>query len=449
MRLKQTTITSKRQSNMKICIITLFFACMVITSTAALAQTVAIDAEFRPRMEFREGFKKPLTDTLNGDAVILQRTRLNGDYKSNSLNAHLTLQDARIWGQTDKSSSSPQITVYEAWVEALITSGFSLQAGRQALKYDDMRLLAPSNWSNTGNAHDALLLKYKEPLFQVHLGFAYNNTNDTLFTYRYNVSGMYQTMGFVWLSKELTPGLTCSLIGIGEGLPRSMVTTGTFKAKTARDSSSTMTFGRFTFGGNIAYQNPESIFGGALTGYYQGGRDAKMGSLSAYLLAARGTIRILEDLSGLAGIDYFSGTSYSDTIGLGTAVSHTFNKLYGTNHSFNGSMEYWTSLPSGGLIDYFAGATYKFNKELSADLTGHLFSLAQKIYQGKTLLTNKHLGGELDLTLNYRWSRAVTVQGGYSRYFTSHTSTVYYSITTSAYQPQWAYIMLTVNPTLL
>jgi hypothetical protein len=264
---------------------------------------VTIDAEYRPRTEMRQGFRKPLVDTLAFNAVILQRTRLNADYRSNSLNARLTLQDARIWGQGDKSSSSPQVSVYEAWVELLITSGVSVAAGRQALKYDDQRLFAPSNWSNTGNACDVLLLKYKDSFMQAHAGFAYNNANDTLFTYKYNVNGMYQTMGILWLSKEVLPGLNLSLIGIGEGLPRSMVTSGTLKIKTAKDSSSTMTFGRFTYGGNLVFQNDASVFGGMLTGYYQTGRDAKMGTLRAYLLAAKGMAKILDELSAQAGID--------------------------------------------------------------------------------------------------------------------------------------------------
>jgi hypothetical protein len=438
---------------MKIYNILFFLLCSLVLSVAAFAQTVAIDAEYRPRAEVRQGFKKPLVDTLDYNAVILQRTRLNADYKSNSLNAHLTLQDARIWGQSDTKSSSPQISVYEAWVEMLLTSGLSLEAGRQSLKYDDQRLLAASNWSNTGNAHDALLLKYKDSFLQAHAGFAYNNTNDTNFTYKYNVSGMYQTMGFIWLSKEILSGLNLSVIGIGEGLPRSMVSTGTLKVKTAKDSSSTMTFGRFTYGGNLVYQNDASLFGGTLTGYVQSGKDAKMGTLSAYFFAAKGTAKILDELSVAAGLDYYSGTSNTDTVGVGTTISYTFNKLYGTNHSFNGSMEYWTTLPSGGLFDYYAGTTYKFNKDFSMDLTGHLFSLAQSMYTPNKvgasymLLDQKNLGSELDLTVNYQWSKEVAIQGGYSRYFTTSTTTLYTSITTSTYSPQWAYVMLTVKPT--
>jgi hypothetical protein len=110
-------------------------------------------------------------------------------------------------------------------------------------------------------------------------------------------------------------------------------------------------------------------------------------------------------------------------------------------------MEYWTTIPAGGLIDYFAGAAYKLGKDLSIDVTGHLFSLAEEMYQGRTLLDNKGLGSELDLTLNYQWSKEVAIQGGYSLYFPTSTTTLYSSITRSSYSPQWVYVMLTVKPT--
>ena len=431
---------------MKTCyyILTLLF--VIISSSTVFGQAVSIDAEYRPRFELRDGFRKPLVDTLDLNAVVFQRTRLNADYKSNSLNAHLTFQDANIWGQSDKTSSTPQITIYEAWIEMLLTSGLSLEAGRQALKYDDQRLLGVSNWSNTGNAHDALLFKYKDSFLQAHAGFAYNNTSDVLYDYKYNVSGMYQSMGFLWLSKELLTGLNLSFIGIGEGLPRDMVTSGSYKIKSSKDSSSTMIYGRFTYGGNLVYQNDASVLGGTLTGYYQSGKDAKMGNLTAYLFAAKGTAKILNELDVQAGICYYSGTSNLDTLKHGTKISHTFNRLYGTNHSFNGSMEYWVTLPSGGLVDYYAGGTYKFSNDFSVDLTGHLFSLAQQMYQGKKLLKSKDLGSEIDLTLNYQYNKEVAIQGGYSRYFTTITTSLFNSITVPSATPQWAFIMLTVKP---
>lgn len=424
-----------------------FLCNVLIVSQSLFGQTVSIDAEYRPRFEARQGFKKPLVDTLNANALVLQRTRLSADYKSPSLNAHITLQDARIWGQTDTKSSSPQVSIFEAWFDVPIVSGLDMRAGRQVLSYDDQRLFGAGNWGNTGNAHDALLLKYRDSFFQAHLGLAYNNTNDTLSTYKYGVSGIYQSMAYVWASRQLTSGLKLSVIGIGEGLPRSMVTSGTLKAKTARDSGSTMTFGRFTYGANLYFGNIASVADGLLTGYLQSGRDAKMGTLTSYMVAAKANVRISNDVRLQLGFDYYSGTSVGDTAGFGTTISHTFNRLYGTTHTFNGSMEYFTTLPSGGLIDYFAGATYNFTDALAINLTGHLFSLAQEMYVGKYLLNEKGLGSEADITVNYQYTKDVTLVCGYSAFSTTSSTTRYFSIAHSTYAPQWAYVMLSVRPT--
>jgi hypothetical protein len=411
-------------------------------------QTVGIDAEFRPRLELRQGFKKPLLDTLGSSLVTLQRTRLNADYKSNSLNAKISLQDSRIWGQGDLKSATPQVSIFEAWFEILLASGFSLEAGRQVLQYDDQRLFGAGNWSNTGNSHDALVLKYKDSDLQINVAAAYNTTTDALSSYKYNVSGMYQSLGLLWLSQKITSDITLTAIGVGEALPRNMVTSGAYKIKTARDSSSTITYGRFTYGANLVYQNDQSVFNGSITAYGQTGRDNKMGDISAYFAGARGSLKLNDDILLSAGFEFYSGTSNEDTIKIGPRKSYTFNKLYGTNHKFNGSMEYWATLPSGGLIDYFIESSYIAGSELSFNLSVHQFFLSKQMYSGKVLLTQKNLGNEADLTISYQWSKQINLQLGYSIYFKTTTTTQINSITSSVKSPMWGFLMLTIKPSL-
>jgi hypothetical protein len=84
-----------------------------ISITEAYGQTT-IDAEFRPRTEFRQGFRKPLADTLDAGFVTLQRTRLNVDYKGKILNGRISLQDSRIWGNSDNKTNASKIEIYEA-----------------------------------------------------------------------------------------------------------------------------------------------------------------------------------------------------------------------------------------------------------------------------------------------------------------------------------------------
>lgn len=401
----------------------------------AYGQTT-IDAEFRPRTEYRQGFRKPLADTLIAGFVTLQRTRLNADYKAKILNARLSLQDARIWGNSDNKTNTSKLEIYEAWFEYLAFSGFSAQMGRQPLKYDDQRLLAAPNWSNTGTAHDVLVLKYKSPFIQVHSGFAYNNSKDTLMnvTYKYIPKQNYKTMGYTWLSKQIYTGTTLSLIGICEG----------FENKADYKT----VYSRITYGGNLVYSNDSSAWGATLSGYMQQGKDPNKvagkgyADLKSFFLAAKFAYKIIQLLSANIGFDYYSGSDATIDAG----KSNTFNRLYGATHSFNGNMEYYVTLPTQGLIDYYGGITAKITPKLSVDLTGHLFYFDKDFIYDK-VKTDKNLGTEVDIVLNYTVSKEIAIQGGYSQYFNSGSTAKYYKMQgVDAHPQQWAYLMLTVRP---
>jgi len=397
-----------------------------------------LDAEFRPRTEYRMGFRKPLADSLSAGLVTLQRTRFNADYKGKILNARISLQDARIWGNSDNKVNTSKLEIYEAWFEYLISSGLSLQMGRQTLKYDDQRLLAAPNWSNTSTAHDVMLLKYNSPFIQIHTGFAYNNSKDTLMNvnYAYSAKQNYKSMGYVWLSKELYTGLTLSLIDINEG----------FEKKT----NIKIIYPRITFGGNLVYANDSTDWGASVTAYKQQGKNPTkaygktFADLNAYFLAAKISYKIIEKLSATAGVDYYSGSEAD----LDASKSHSFNRLYGATHSFNGNMEYFVSLPTQGLIDYYGGLSTKITPKFSVDVTGHIFNF-DKDFIYKKEKAEKNLGSEADVVLNYSASKEIAIQAGYSMFFNSSSTTKYYAMQGIDTHPQqWAYVMLTIRPQL-
>ena len=100
-----------------------FFA--VLSFTDALGQTT-IDAEFRPRTEFRQGFSQPLLDGTKPGFLTTQRTRLGFAYKGGVVSTKITLQDVRLFGETDTkqpaTATTGSIGVYEAWAEMLLYS---------------------------------------------------------------------------------------------------------------------------------------------------------------------------------------------------------------------------------------------------------------------------------------------------------------------------------------
>jgi hypothetical protein len=409
---------------------------VVIASVAvekATAQAVTIGGELRTRTEVRSGAVTPMYDSLGTALVTVMRSRLNMAYTSNVMKAKLVLQDTHVFGQTAPTAlSTSTFGVYEAWGEYLLAPGISFAMGRQAIEYDDKRLFSASNWSNTGNAHDLLLMKYTSTDLTLHLGAAWNNASDVYQETAYATT--YKSMTYLWASKPLG-NFNLTALWVNEGYQR------TNNQANVNDNKR---WYRNTVGGNLGYSAenfPVTFYG---TGYYQFGHGTTGKELDAYLLAFKSQARASKTVAVNVGADYFSGSKYD----LATTEDHTFNKLFGSNHSFNGAMEYWKSLPSGGLVDFYFGPEVSIGPKLKAEASYHAFSLAQQ--QIKTF-NHKGLGSELDLTFTYPVSSIMSLQGGWSGYFSNALVSSVKKMKTNVDQkfPQWAFIMITIKPTFL
>lgn len=391
------------------------------------AQAIKFDGEVRTRTELRDGMREPIADTLNSALVSNLRTRLNLSYTSNLLKAKITLQDTHTYGSTLANATGNGLGIYEAWGEYLFAPGASVALGRQAIQYDDKRIFSVANWSNTGNAHDLCLLKYASTSFTTHLGLAYNNASDVMVESKYDIS--YKTMEYLWVGKSM--GITTlSAIAVNES----------FQKGTTAQLLKELTY-RNTVGLNFAINAPESKFYTLLSGYYQFGHDKVDKKLKAYLVAGKSQYRITDRCKITFGGDYFSGNEKD----ISKTEDHGFNKLYGNNHFFNGSIEFWTTLPAQGLVDIYGGFEFLPLKNLSLDLSFHKFDLADA-----PTLGNKDLGSELDFTATYDVSPLLSLQGGWSGYdVTQATRIIKGKQKTETRFPQWAYIMVSFKPKFL
>ena len=396
-----------------------------------------IDAEFRPRSEFRQGFNQPLADGTKPAFFALQRSRLNFNYKGGIVSARLVLQDARIFGETDTkqptTATSGSMGVYEAWTELLLFSGTSFKIGRQGVQFEDGRLFSLSPWSNTGNSHDLAQFKYFAPGLGVQFGYAYNNQKaNNADTSYYSVSKMYKQLAFLHLTKTLANGLDLSLLGVDEGYMKSKIDLDLYH--------------RYTTGGTLQLKNDKMPLGFLLTGYYQFGKSAPTVDLVAYLMALKACYSVTDHIGGLVGVDYYSGSGST----LSATKTNTFNKLpYGVNHSFNGYMEYWATLPKGGLVNYFAGVNLKLNKKICSDITYYAFNLAKGMKVG-TLDIQKNIGSELDIALNYKFSAETSIQFAWCAYMMTDGAKMlkFKSTAVDTEFPRYAYLMLTIKPQL-
>jgi hypothetical protein len=389
---------------------------------------VSIGGEIRPRSEYRQGYKKPLLDTLKPAFITFQRTRLSFNYKSQIFTTHISIQDARIWGESLIKESESKMEVFEAWAECTIDSNVLVKFGRQSLIYDDQRLFSSGEWNN-GNAHDLLLIKYEpSKLYKIHGGLAYNNSIDSLMNVNYSLTKMYKALGFIWVSKSFSNGLKITAIAIDEGLQKK--------------NDYKVVYSRFTGGGNIDFQNDSSRFGLHLLAYYQKGKSWSFLDLKAYMAAAKFSYKFYKSNSLFVGTDYYSGTK-SD---MEPGKTNTFNKLYGSNHSVNGNMEYWRNIPEAGLIDYYVGIYGQFTPKFSTNMTYHIFRFAQKYFINE-LEIDKNIGSEIDLELNYAVNEQIKLQAGYCVYFITASTKQYFGTNeTGIYKPQWAYMMISVKP---
>ncbi len=231
----------------------LILLCMV--SGTIFAQAVKIGGEIRTRTEYRDGFQAPIGSSDSAATVTNIRTRINMSYTTNVLKAKITIQDSRTAGQTDPGTTASGTTgIYEAWGEYLFAPGISAAVGRQPLEYDDKRIFSASNWSNTGNAHDALVVKYTSTDFSAHIGSAWNNVKDEntqKSEIAYNSKAYYKNLTYLWLTKSFRD-LGFSALWVNEGLQKKTVTTSGTTTTTIPSPDNNY---RNTVGGNLWYNN--------------------------------------------------------------------------------------------------------------------------------------------------------------------------------------------------
>lgn len=414
----------------------LMFSLMVVFSSNQLMAQFQLSAEYRPRTEYRHGFKAMLTEDDKAAFFVSQRMRLNAAYSLDKLKFGLSIQDVRVWGDvTQQSSTSNQLMLYQGWAEYMFSKQFSMKIGRQDLKYDDERIFGNVDWGQQARSHDLFLLKY-EKSFKLHLGIAFNQDSEKTKGTDYNISGNYKTMQFVWFNKKIN-SLGLSLLFLNNGLQnKSTAAIPVYKTSFSQ-----------TFGTRLTYdKNAFSWYGST---YYTTGKDITLRDVSAYYANLGFTANL--DKKWIAGLGWelLSGTSQKEKKTNVNYTNKSFTPFYGTNHKFNGYMDYFyvgNHLNSVGLNDIYGNITYKKNK-FNATITPHLFYAANDVLNPSVTgeLMAKSLGTEIDLVAGYKLADIIQLSCGYSQMFGTETLEVLsggdHTVTNN-----WAWVMITFKP---
>ncbi|HCY43708.1 MAG TPA: hypothetical protein DHV48_20635 [Prolixibacteraceae bacterium] len=385
----------------------------------------SLSGELRPRTEYSHGYSTLAAEDQDPSLFTSQRTRLNFDYKMDLLKVAVVLQDVRMWGnQAQQVANEEKATsIHQAWAEMNLSKSLALKVGRQELNYDDQRILGNVGWAQQGRSHDVALFKYAKKL-NIHFGIAHHETGNRK-NNLYEGPDAYKDLQFLWLNRK-TDNFNFSVLFLNNGKP---VMEGTEqKSKYSQ-----------TFGTHVEVPVDKVAFTGHL--YFQTGEDGANKSLNAYNLMAEATYKVSEKSQFLLGYEILSGTDYNQT-----EENKSFAPLYGTNHKFNGFMDYFfvgNHQNNVGLSDaYLKFATSKNKTAFNADV--HFFSSAAKISD----TADNYLGTELDLTLTQTINPVTKIALGYSQMFGSESLEILKGGSKGAFN-NWAYVMISVTPKFL
>ncbi len=398
-------------------------------TTATFAQEFGISAELRPRYENKHGYKSLLPTGAKGSNFISQRTRLNFDYKNDRLQMRVSLQNVRVWGDVSTlSASDSNNAIHEAWASIKLRDNLALKIGRQEIVYDDSRIFGNVGWAQQARSHDAFILKYTaDENNRVDVGFALNADSQAGIDALYSNAAGYKNFQYAWYHGNFNNlGLSMLLLNTGiEYLNPSL------EQKTDYFQ---------TIGPRLTYKKDKLNVNAAV--YFQTGK--KLGlKVNANYYAANVGYKISPEFKLGLGYEYLSGKSMNDS----STTIKTFSPLFGTNHKFNGWMDYFYvgfGNPTG-LQDINATFAYHKNK-FSAKLIPHIFSAAADVYNGTNKMDAK-LGTEIDLTVGYKMTKDVSVSAGYSKMFATETMEIIKGGDKDE-NNSWAWIMFTFKPTL-
>ncbi|MDT0294779.1 alginate export family protein [Mesonia ostreae] len=407
---------------------------ILLTSFSISAQTLEVDADVRARFEYRHGYNNLFPEDANPAAFVNQRTRLNIGYKAEKLTLFIAVQDVSIWGDTRQIlpiDGNDSFSLFQAWAELQLHENWSTKLGRQVISYDDQRIFGGLDWAMQGRFHDAVIVKYKKEDFMLDIGGAFSQENAKNEGNAYAIKGFftYKSMQYAYLKKSWERS-SASFLFLNTGFQN-------FKGET-NDIADGVAY-RQTTGSYFTFPIQNINFSGSA--YYQFGEINPSTDLSAYQLSLEGIYKT-EKISYGLGVEILSGTNQE-----GDSKNKSFFPLYGTNHKFNGFMDYFyvgNHANSVGLHDLHAKAVFTTGEKSNLLVKAHYFtSNADLIDDADT-----YLGTELDVVYTQNLMKSVQLNVGYSHMFASESMSLIKTNRPNDSTNNWAWVQIIIAPTL-
>jgi len=405
-----------------------------------------LDGQFRPRTEYRNGFQSLIADEADPGFAINTRVRLNAGFATESYKVYLSLQDVSIWGENAQLipvDSNNSFSVFEAWASLKFSEKWSTKVGRQVLSYDDQRFFGGLDWAQQGRNHDLGKLSYKDEKFIMDFGLAFNQDFDQnggpLFgfqnagtAYPLSLPFNYKTMQYLYL-KQNWSSFSASFLAVNNGFQNYDADSGE-----ADGLNSTQTFGT-----HLNFK--KGSFGAAANAFIQTGSffNGAFDISGAHLLSLDLSYKASNKVGLGFGLEIISGDDSSTT-----DETEAFLPTFGTNHKFNGFMDYFyvgNHVNTVGLFDVHASANFKLGEKSSLLAKVLNFSSEQDLPSGESAL-----GTEIDLVYTQGF-KGYTLKVGYSQMFASDGMYELKGITEEAAKgtQNWAWAMLVIKPKFL
>jgi len=374
-------------------------------SFTAFAQEFDATLQLRPRYEYRHGFKSLIKDSEEGTSFIGQRSRLNLNFKQDKLKAKLSLQNIRTWGDVGTTTTSDKngVAVFEAWAQYDFDPKWNVRLGRQVLSYDNQRIMGEIDWLQQGQSHDAVLISFHPKNNQLDLGFAVNANAENLVAPTTPYTTNYKALQYAWYHTKLAK-LDMSLL---------LLNTGYQFAKTPTDLKVNY---KQTFGTYLNYK--EKSWDANLSLYGQSGKSNDK-KVNAYNVGVNFAYAVTDKFKAGLGYEFLTGKDQDDS----SSDFKSFTPLFGTNHGFNGFMDYFyvgNHQNSVGLSDVFLKLNYNQNK-WQFTLMPHVFSAPNTVLDASNAKMDSYLGTEIDFTAGYAIQKDIVATAGYSQMFGSST----------------------------
>ena len=420
----------------------LFITLSLLWSPMVFSQ-FTLEGQFRPRMEYRHGFGSLIPDGADAGYAISTRLRLDTGYRYNTYELYVSLQDVIIWGENRQilpDDENNSFAVFEAWAHLDLGKGWSTKLGRQSIAYDDERIMGGVDWAQQGRNHDAGLLRYKSESFMLDFGVAFSQDFDTPTGFQsvgtaYHTTGSftYKTMQYLYL-KQRWNGFSGSILLLNNGFQNF---SGEGDDQMADGVSNLQTLGT-----HLEFK--KASFGAALNAFLQTGeRQNRIDVDGAFLLGLDLSLKVNRNIGFGIGTEWISGNKPETT-----DKTEAFFPLYGTNHKFNGFMDYFyvgNHANSIGLFDLHASVNYKL---------GEKSNLLVKVlhFDGQQTLpiNGKSLGTEMDVVFSQSFD-GYGLAIGYSQLFARDGMYELKGISedAAASNQNWAWVMLTIKPNFL